>query len=159
MTINCKYTLPVANNRAKLFSSSVPLWFLGSCELLQLNSMSFPWILFLFLWKWNANLLRFVQNIWLFRKYLSNDDLQFEYEIVRIHNRLCIYIIKGTIHLCLCVCALLPWPYLWTDFEIKGTTYGLPMTQGWLEKYKILKFRKIKKKIFSFSKFDNFIFF
>ena len=26
------------------------------------------------------------------------------------------------------VCALLFWPYLWTDFETKGT-YGLPMTQ------------------------------
>ena len=45
------------------------------------------------------------------------------------------------------VCPPLPWPYLWTDFETKGT-YGLPMTQGWLQKYKILKFRKIKKKIF-----------
>ena len=22
-----------------------------------------------------------------------------------------------------------PWPYLWTNFETKGT-YGLPMTQG-----------------------------
>ena len=43
-----------------------------------------------------------------------------------------------------CVCPGLPYPYLWTDFETKGT-YGLPMTQGWLQKYKILKFRKIKK--------------
>ena len=45
----------------------------------------------------------------------------------------------------LCVCPPPPWPYLWTNFETKGT-YGLPMTQGWLQKYKILKFRKIKKK-------------
>ena len=27
------------------------------------------------------------------------------------------------------VCPPLHWPYLWTDFETKGT-YGLPMTQG-----------------------------
>ena len=27
------------------------------------------------------------------------------------------------------VCPPPPWPYLWTDFETKGT-YGLPMTQG-----------------------------
>ena len=49
--------------------------------------------------------------------------------------------------MCVCVCPPLPWPYLWTDFETKGT-YGLPMTQGWLQKYKILEFRKIEKKIF-----------
>ena len=35
--------------------------------------------------------------------------------------------------------------YLWTDFETKGT-YELPMTQGWLEKYKIFKFKKNTKK-------------
>ena len=57
--------------------------------------------------------------------------------------------------MCVCVrvCPPLPWPYLWTDFETKGT-YGLPMTQGWLQKYKILKFWKIKKK--RLSTFQNF---
>ena len=59
-----------------------------------------------------------------------------------IHAFIRIYIIKRIV--CLSVCPLLPWPYLWTDFDTKGT-YGLPMTQGWLEKYKILNFRKIKK--------------
>ena len=53
-----------------------------------------------------------------------------------------IYIIKHLV--CLFVCPGLPWPYLWTDFETKGA-YGLPMTQGWLEKYKI---SKIEKNIF-----------
>ena len=55
--------------------------------------------------------------------------------------------------MCVCVrvCPPLPWPYLWTNFETKGT-YGLPMTQGWLQKYKILKFRKIEKK---FEKFPS----
>ena len=51
------------------------------------------------------------------------------------------------------VCPPLPWPYLWTDFGTKGI-YGLPMTQGWLQKYKILKFWKIEKKIF-FEKFPS----
>ena len=35
----------------------------------------------------------------------------------------------------------LSWPYLWTDFETKAT-YGLPLTQGWLEIHKISKFQK-----------------
>ena len=56
-----------------------------------------------------------------------------------------IYIIKR--NSCLYAYPPLSWPYLWTDFGTKGI-YGLPMTQGWLEKYKILKFRKIKEKIF-----------
>ena len=43
-------------------------------------------------------------------------------------------------------CPGLPWPYLWTNFETKGTN-GLPMTQGWLEKYK------------NFQNFFSFLFF
>ena len=38
-----------------------------------------------------------------------------------------IYIIKNNWGMC--VCPGLPWPYLWTDFQTKGT-YGLLMTQG-----------------------------
>ena len=59
-----------------------------------------------------------------------------------------IYIIKR--NSCLYVRPPLSWPYLWTDFETKGT-YGLPMTQGWIQKYKILKFRKIKNFFFQIS--------
>ena len=49
-----------------------------------------------------------------------------------------IYIIKCIGYF---VCLGLPWSYLWTDFQTKGT-YGLLMTQGWLEKYKSFKFWK-----------------
>ena len=52
----------------------------------------------------------------------SGVDLPFPREVCWM-----IYIINHIV--CLSGCALLPWPYLWTDFETKGT-YGLPMTQG-----------------------------
>ena len=53
-----------------------------------------------------------------------------------------IYMIKHIVCLSVWLSAS-PWPYLWTNFETKGT-YGLPMTQGWLEKYKNFKFWKKK---------------
>ena len=51
-------------------------------------------------------------------------------------NSMIIYIIKHIV--CLSVLALLPWPYLWTNFKTKGI-YGLPIPKGWLEKCEIFK--------------------
>ena len=61
-----------------------------------------------------------------------------------------IYVIKR--NSCLYVCLPLPWPYLRTNFQTKGT-YGLPMTNEWLEKYK--KKLNFEKKIFFWTFLKN----
>ena len=56
--------------------------------------------------------------------------------------------------ICLFVFPGLPWPYLCTDFETKGT-YGLPMTQEWIEKYKIFKIFKKSELYLSLNASSN----